>query len=350
MKNIYRRSDGRFEGRFRDSRTVKIKYFYGKTKSDVEEKMKDFLGGRVFSHRRMTVKTLFSEWVESVKVKVKESTLSNYIGKAQAYILPLFGKLYTDELTEDMVRKFIAARSSDGLSSGYIADIVLLLKSVLKYGERIHNIKNNISGVVIPKRRKAEIAVPDKAQQKRLESWLTHNPGLTSLGITLCMYTGIRLGELCCVKWRDIDFKAKTLSISKTIQRIRTSHGTKLIITEPKSASSIRVIPLPDHVLELLKQYKSVDESYLLSGNEKPVEPRTMQYRFKAILKKAKLPSVHFHALRHLFATNCVELGFDVKSLSEILGHSGVEITLNRYVHSSLERKKKFMKKLCFTA
>ena len=123
-----------------------------------------------------------------------------------------------------------------------------------------------------------------------------------------------------------------------------------MVITEPKSISSVREIPIPDCIFSLLRKFCSNGNFYILSGTEKPVEPRTMQYRFQSFLKKANLPSIHFHALRHMFATNCVELGFDVKSLSEILGHSGVEITLNRYVHSSLERKKAFMKKLKFVA
>lgn len=350
MKNIYRRKDGRFEGRCRDPRTLRIRYFYGKSRAEAERKMRDFLNGRGGSDCRLTVGMLFEEWLDAVSVKVKESTLANYRGKAQAHILPEFGRLRAGGLTAAAVKNFISARLDGGLSPGYVADIVILLKSVMKYGERVHDIRNDISDVILPKKRRADILLPDKAQQKRLERWLSDNPGLTSLGITLCLYTGIRLGELCALKWSDIDLSAKTLSVTKTLQRIRCRRGTRLITAEPKSTSSIRVIPLPDRVLALLERYRSAPENYLLSGTSKPVEPRTMQYRFKTVLKKANLPSVHFHALRHLFATNCVELGIDVKSLSEILGHSGVEITLNRYVHSSLERKKKFMKKLCFAA
>ena len=166
--------------------------------------------------------------------------------------------------------------------------------------------------------------------------------------MALSLFTGLRIGELCALKWKDVDLSNKTVSISKTIQRIRTDFGTKLVITEPKSNSSVREIPVPECIMPILKKFSADKECYLLSGTSKPVEPRVMQYRFQKLLKKAKLPSIHFHALRHMFATNCVEMGFDVKSLSEILGHSGVEITLNRYVHSSLERKKQFMKKLKF--
>lgn len=176
------------------------------------------------------------------------------------------------------------------------------------------------------------------------------NQDLTSFGVALSLFTGLRIGELCALRWSDVDLPSKTISVTKTIQRISAQGRTQLVITEPKSISSVREIPIPDCILPLLKKFCSKDDFYILSGTKKATEPRTMQYRFQALLKKAKLPSIHFHALRHMFATNCVELGFDVKSLSEILGHSGVEITLNRYVHSSLERKKAFMKKLKFAA
>ena len=138
-------------------------------------------------------------------------------------------------------------------------------------------------------------------------------------------------------------------TVRKTVQRIQCKNGlrkTKLIITDPKSESSKRSIPLTESIVEFLKEFKGKDEEFVLSGTTKPLEPRTMQYRFAKILKNVKVPSVHFHALRHIFATTCIKLGFDVKSLSELLGHSSVEITLNRYVHSSFDQKREYMQRL----
>ena len=129
------------------------------------------------------------------------------------------------------------------------------------------------------------------------------------------------------------------MTVSRTVQRVYNGSSTEVIVGTPKSKSSVRTIPMPQTIYEMLKQSKAGDSAYVLSGNEKFVEPRTLQYRFKSFLKKADLPSINFHALRHMFATNCVKLGFDIKTLSEILGHSSVEVTLNRYVHSSMERK-----------
>ena len=151
---------------------------------------------------------------------------------------------------------------------------------------------------------------------------------------------------MCALQWKDIDLTNRTITVRKTVQRIKNYGGktkTKLVITEPKSASSVRVIPIPEFLVVMLERFKDSSDKYILSGRYRPIEPRTVQYRFASVLKKANLPSVHYHSLRHAFASNCVALGFDVKTLSEILGHSSVEITLNRYVHSSLDRKRACM-------
>lgn len=175
---------------------------------------------------------------------------------------------------------------------------------------------------------------------KRLKSVPTE----TNCTILLALTTGMRIGEICALKWSDIDLKKRIIAVNRTVQRIRTfasEQKTKIIESLPKSVKSKREIPIPDVVYEHIKALsKGVEnDDYFLSSSKKIIEPRTLQYRFKSILKKEKLPSVTFHSLRHLFATKCIELGVDVKTLSELLGHSSVEITLNRYVHSSIERK-----------
>lgn len=233
-------------------------------------------------------------------------------------------------------------KQKQGLSNRYVADIIILMKSIFKYAVKIYHIFNPLDSVVLSKKKMPEIQILDEKEQVRLEQYIAKNPNSTTLGIALSMSTGIRIGELCALQWEDINIEKRILTIRKTIQRIHCTSGdtkTKLIITEPKSESSKRTIPIPECVVNLLKIFKGKSKEYLISGEEKPVEPRTMQYRFAKILKNVKVPSIHFHALRHMFASNRVKLGFDIKSLSEILGHSSVEITLNRYVHSSFEQK-----------
>jgi integrase len=172
-------------------------------------------------------------------------------------------------------------------------------------------------------------------------------------GVFLALYTGIRIGELCALQWKDIDFARATLKVRKTIQRIQNtdSHATsktKIVISEPKSKSSIREIPLTSSIMEIAWKFVSFPDSYILTGTGRYIEPRTMQNHFKLYVKQSGISDANFHALRHTFATRCVKVGFEIKSLSEILGHASVNITLNRYVHSSFELKRSNMSKLIF--
>lgn len=167
------------------------------------------------------------------------------------------------------------------------------------------------------------------------------------MAVLLCLYTGFRLGELCALKWEDIDFSNQLISVARTVQRLHVEGHetkTKLLVTEPKSSYSRREIPLSPTILELLMCFQN-NKEYVFGGND-PLEPRTLQYQFKKILREAGIPNKKFHILRHTFATNCVEGGADAKSLSELLGHSNVQITLNRYVHPSMDIKRKHIDEL----
>ena len=197
---------------------------------------------------------------------------------------------------------------------------------------------------------KHELDLYSKSEQNRLKLALLTNMDLTKLGIMIALYTGVRIGELCGLKWSDIDLNAKTIRIERTVQRIRVSdkpNRTELIVSTPKSHTSVRTIPIPVFLVRMLKAFKpSNAETFVITGNAKLPDPRTMQYRFKALLIKIELRTLNFHSLRHLFATNCVVLCFDVKTLSEILGHSSVEITMKFYYHVIEEQKKTAMTKL----
>ena len=161
---------------------------------------------------------------------------------------------------------------------------------------------------------------------------------------------GLRIGELCALQWSDIDVDNGIMKISKTMQRLQNlsntnSKKTDVVISSPKSDSSSRIIPIPEFLQILFKQYKTNDiDAYFLTGtSERFIEPRTYQYYFKKVLKENNIEQTNYHILRHTFATRCIENGFDIKSLSEILGHSSVKITLDRYVHSSMDLKRKNM-------
>lgn len=357
ITNAYHRKDGRWEGRIpqgkSDSGRRKFKYIFARTKEEVLRRMEQIRQiSRPTTACCKTLRDIYFEWFSSAKHRIKGSTAANYTMKAHKHILPAFGEKPVSSITQDDVYAFIADKRKSGFSERYIADIVVLLKSIFKYAAAAYHIFTPLDGLRLPKRKRADIRLLDKEEQERLQRYISanHDPG--TLGTALAVSTGIRIGELCALQWKDIDLEKRILTVSKTMQRIQSPSDTartKLIITDPKSESSRRKIPIPDCMIAFLRRFKSSPEDYVLSGTSRPIEPRTMQYRFSRILKNANLPSVHFHALRHIFASTCIRLGFDVKSLSEILGHSSVEITLNRYVHSSFEQKRAYMKQLAFS-
>ena len=209
-----------------------------------------------------------------------------------------------------------------------------------KFIAKVHAFRNILSDVELPKTHSKDKTRLTNVQQLQLCKYLTKNISSTALCVLLSLYTGRRVGEVCGLMWSDIDLEESIITVKRTVQRIHTSsHSTAIIADTPKSNSSQRSIPIPTFILKLLRESRSNDNFYVLSGSTTIIEPRTLQRRFKSILKKAHLPSVNYHSLRHAFATNCLQAGFDVKTLSEILGHASVETTLNRYVHTSMDRK-----------
>ena len=197
-----------------------------------------------------------------------------------------------------------------------------------------------------------EMRVLTASEQAALLGVLFSDMDLYKLGVLLCLYTGIRIGELCALRWENISLAEGVVKIRETMQRIpdtspSTAKKTKLICTQPKSKKSIRDIPVPAWLINILSSYQTSPGACFLTGKpDKFTEPRTMQNHFKRYLCEANIQPANYHSLRHTFATRCVELGFDIKTLSEILGHTNVNITLNRYVHSSMALKTSNMEKL----
>lgn len=344
-ENIYKRKDGRWEGRYKcgfnsDGKAM-YRSVYAMTYQEVREKLHKIKSAVVsfVSSGKITVKELSEEWLRAVRLKVKTSTYACYNMKFIKHILPAFGGVVYDKLTADSIHEFIENKLKEGLSVKYVSDIIIVFKSMAKYISRIHGYANPLENVVLPKSEKNEMKLLSKSEQEKLCQFVLDKPDNTKIGILLSYYAGLRIGEVCGLKWCDIDLNKGIFKVQRTVQRVYENNYTRLIIDTPKSRSSIREIPLPKFLIEILRKFKADDSTYILSGTDKLIEPRTLQYRFKALLKKANLPSVNYHSLRHMFATNCIELGFDVKTLSEILGHATVETTLNRYVHSSMERK-----------
>ncbi len=348
--STYLRKDGRWEARL-SLGTIngkrQSKSFYGTSREEAERKLMSaaFSGGNTVI-TEMTVKELCAEWLTISQNRVKASTLANYRMKIEKHIIPSFGDIMCCNLTARSAYDFMRKKLDFGLSPRYVTDIMTLLKSVFKYARREYRIIDPFDGITMPKCPKPEVRLLTSIEQKRLRSYINGTPSLINLGITLALGMGLRVGEVCGLMWQDIDFQKRILSVRRTVQRVAVqgeSKKTAVMVSSPKSENSEREIPIPAGVFSILKKLRSEADHFIISDCDRPVEPRKMQYQFARILKDVNLPSVKFHSLRHCFASRAVEQGVDIKTLSEILGHSRVEVTMNLYIHSSLDRKRKCM-------
>lgn len=196
-----------------------------------------------------------------------------------------------------------------------------------------------------------KIYILTKREQNKITDYVLNNLSTRNIGILISLYSGIRIGELCALKWEDIDLKKGIIYIRKTIQRIyikdKYNNVSKIILTTPKTKNANREIPVNKNFLEILKKVKANKEDYILTGNKEYIEPRTYRKYFNKVLDKININHFNFHSLRHTFATNCISLGVDYKTVSELLGHANVNITLNLYVHPRLSQKKKCIDLIC---
>ncbi|MCM1184772.1 MAG: site-specific integrase [Roseburia sp.] len=359
-ENIRKRKDGRWEGRYpvySDAKGKKLyRSVYGRSYDEVREKLtaqKNLLNK---SGIETTTKTSYApnlkeimledaagEWLAEVKCKRKQSTYVKYRLLLQKHLENNFARISLADLTTSCVEERLSGRLTDTTHRS----IYCVLNQILKFVSQKYLMETAVLKCPASIPHSKPMKPLTQNEQKRLISVLYTNMDNYKMAVLLCLFTGIRLGELCALKWADIDFEGKILSVNRTVQRLYADgYPTKTVLMEtaPKSEYSRREIPLTAVMLELLIRFRNGRE-YILGGDG-PTEPRTVQYRFKKILKEAELPDINFHILRHTFSTNCIEGGTDVKSLSEMLGHSDVQITLNRYVHPSMDMKRQYMDSL----
>lgn len=308
----------------------------------------------------MKLQEFLNDWlVNVIKDNVRMSTYMVYHGYVHNHINPLIGDMKLVELRTENIQKFIQTLINDEkrkFAAKTVNDILAMLHSALQCAvEYEHISKNPCVKIRLPKSKEKEINVFTRAEQERLEKSIINSKDSRTIGVLICLYTGIRIGELCALRWDNIDLKNRRLNIRLSFNRVNTYDGksakTRLVFEEPKTTKSKRLLPLPEFLCLLLSEHKkkNVGEFVLSMKNGKPVQPRTMQYIYIRLLKAAKIEYRNFHALRHTFATRVIELGVDIKTVSETLGHSNSIITINRYAHSLMEQKQRMMKQLdCF--
>lgn len=290
------------------------------------------------------------EWLETKKISIKESTYFNYVYSINKYIMPKFINYTIENLQKYNFNDYII-ELMETLSNKTIRDIICILKSILNYANEEYNANIKLKKIKSPQLIPEKIEILSNKEKGRLVNFCLREKSLKSIGILICLNTGLRIGEICALKWKNVNLDKNILYVKNTLLRVYDNNEkkTKIIIDNPKTVNSIRAIPISNKLYEILKPIKNEykDEAFVLTGNnEKYIEPRSYQKYFKDILRKCKIKGYKFHILRHSFSCNCIEVGMDAKSLSEILGHSKVEITLNRYVHSNNKLKKKYLEKI----
>lgn len=296
-----------------------------------------------------------AQWLTRKEQLVKESTFSAYSNIVVNHLVPHFGRVGLQDITEERIQSFAFHLLRDGRLDGAggmcersTRDIIVVLKNSLRDAMKLKLLPSIEFEIQYPnKQDRFKIKVIAKGEQQKLVQavYLALSP--RSVGIMLALYTGLRIGEVCGLKWSDIDFENKMLHVNRTVQRVyrKTLDGkgkSQIIVGPPKTRSSRREIPISAILLPVLKRIApETSDAFFLSGTEKCVEVRTYRTFFDDFLKKNQLESINFHALRHTFATRCIEAGGDCKTVSELLGHSSVNMTLNLYVHPQIEQKRR---------
>lgn len=355
-ESIFKRKDGRYEARYIkdvDENNRKIYgYVYGKTYTEAKSKRQDItsnLKKQIVKCSNNIVDYYINSWLLQKKIEVKESTYSNYYGVIENHIRPYFKDYKLKQLSEEIISNFILKKIKDGLSSKTIKDIGILLKQLLIFMEL--NLK-----VVTPKVSKNQIKILKSEDKSIIINYIKEHPNYDTFGMLLALFMGLRIGEICALRVKDIDLDNQIIYITHSVKRVKdfdsNTKKTKLIIDTPKSDSGIRELPIPNEIFsfvtEIKKQYSN-DENFIVTNKPMLVDPRGYYYRYERILKKSGFDNYDFHTLRHTFATDCINLGCDAKTLSELLGHSDVKISLSVYVHPSKQLKTSYMNRLTFS-
>ncbi len=369
-ENIRKRKDGRWEGRYpkgkKDGKPLQGSVF-GKTYQEAKDKLikvKAALAEQAMAageRRKTALEDDFAkaaeEWMASVMPTLKKSTISKYRNVLDKHLLPVFGERKVVDITRDEILTFSTrllasgGRNGKGLAPKTVSSIISVMKNVMDYVRHVKCVSVIDFDRLAIKQPQKQLRVFSTFEQDTLSGFLLDGITLVKLGILLCLYTGLRIGEICALKWGDISFTEKKLHVARTMQRIQEpdgkGHKTQILIEIPKSDCSIRDIPIPDEVFSILVEMRQPDSCFFLTGQkDRFIEPRTMENSFDRIVEACGINDATMHTCRHSFATRCVELGFDIKTLSEILGHASVAITMNRYIHPSMKLKQENMNKL----
>lgn len=369
--NIHKRKDGRWEGRYKKGRKSDGSILYGSVYGKTYQEVKIKLSETVVTHysgpskvaESITLGELLNLWLENNRLRLKGGTLNKYQSIINSHIMPCLGEQNLSTLTSTTINVFLMEKMKNGrinqsgneLSASYVRSMAIVINAAINFGVGEDLCTPLKTPIIKPIIKKKELMIFTPNDITILENYLRLNISPTKLGILISLYTGMRIGEICALTWKNVDLSEKIIKVRHTIARVKGSEceahpcSSILVMDTPKTKASIREIPISTPLYNCLSFVNQTSQSnYVISDSSNFVSPRTFEYRYQKILKECGLRPANFHTLRHTFATKCIEQGMDVKSLSEILGHANVGITLNTYVHSSLEMKRVQIEKLKF--
>lgn len=302
----------------------------------------------------------YQEWLcdwlcNYVQPSSKRRTYERYGEIVRQHVIPALGETELDELTPLDMQRFVTElltkgnlRTGTGLSSNSVNAIITVMQSSLKTAHALGYASSYTADKIKrPRSNEKKVECFSVDEQKKIERYILSKDKPTLFGIFLCLYTGLRIGELLALEWSDIDLKKGEIQVSKSCYDGISDEGFSRITDTPKTVSSMRTIPIPKRLIPMIREAKKKSRSiYVVSNGEKQISVRSYQRTFTLLQQRLEIPHRGFHALRHTFATRALECGMDVKTLSEILGHKSPTVTLNRYAHSLMEHKKEMMNRL----
>lgn len=366
--HIHKRKDGRWEGRYKfgikEDGTIAYRSVYGKTYTECKNKLEECKANPNISdskYKEQKFSEVLSLWLNANRVRLKGATENKYLYMIESHIIPKLGNYRISTITSSVVNDFLdeqlkegQLKGNGGLSPSYVKTIAIIIEAALKYAAAegmCQPLKTPIHKPSVPKK---ELQILTSDVQTSFEKILIEEENEVSLGTMIALHTGMRIGEVCALMWEDVDFENNIIHVRHTVARVTSISDvskTKLIIDTPKTMSSKRDIPISSVLKPILfSAHEHKKSTYVVSENNSFIGTRTFDYRYRQMLKRNNISNFNFHTIRHTFATRCIEVGVDVKSLSEILGHSNVSTTLNTYVHPSMEIKKNQIEKLYTSA
>lgn len=356
-ESIFKRKDGRYEGRYikeyHDNKAV-YGYVYGNTYSECKRK-KVLLSMNNENNKiskNNTIKTLnilINDWLNNKK-NLKASTYRRYYNLINEHIINDIGNIKISKLNSKLINDYLNNKltkgklnNQGGLSKNTVYDICNILKQVFKEN------KIDISIMKVTKKIGHGKSLFPKEKELLFNTLINNNEGI-SMGILLSLLLGLRESEVCGLRFSDIDLDNKIIKIERIVSRINVlnnRHKTKLVLSTPKTENSKRILPIPNKIYKKLLFFKKKNDNnnFLLTENEKFMDPRTFYNKYRKIIKSLGLDYTH-HSLRHTFATNCIDAGIDYKSLMELLGHANITTTMNIYVHPTIDTKRMYINKL----